>query len=113
MHEFSIAVSMVDIALEYADNSSATRVNNIELEIGELSGVVIDAMTFAMEAATKGTLLENARLNIVQVQARASCRLCSNEFKIENMFDACPKCGAYNPSIISGKELRVKSLNID
>lgn len=113
MHEFSIAVNIVDIALEYAEKSNAVRVNEIELEIGELSGVVNDAMEFAMDAAIKGTLLENARVNIIKIPGLAICKSCGNEFKIENFFDACTKCGAYNPDIISGKELRVKSLNID
>ena len=113
MHEFSIAVNMVDIALEYAEKSNAARVNEIELEIGGLSGVVDDAMEFAMEAAIKGTLLENAKVKIVKIPGLAICSSCGNKFKIENFFDPCTKCGAYNPDIISGKELRVKSLNID
>ena len=113
MHEFSIAVNMVDIALEYADKSNASVVNEIELEIGELSGVVMDAMTLAMSAATKGTLLENARVRIIEVPGKARCRACGHTFAIKNLFDPCPQCGTFNPQIISGKELRVKSLNID
>ncbi len=113
MHEFSIAVSMVDIALEYAAKSNAEIVNEIELEIGELSGVVMDAMTMAMSAATKGTLLENARVKIVEVPGKARCRACGHTFRIRNIFDPCPQCGGFNPEIISGKELRVKSLNIE
>ena len=74
MHEFSIAVNMVDIALDYAGRSNAEIVNEIELEIGDLSGVVIDAMTFAMEAATKGTILEKAKLKITQVPGKGRCR---------------------------------------
>jgi hydrogenase nickel incorporation protein HypA/HybF len=113
MHEFSIAVSMVDIAVEYAKKSNASKVNEIELEIGELSGVVYDAMEFAMEAAIKGTLIEGAKIKIIAPPGMAKCRSCNHEFRIDNIFDACPECGAYNPTVISGKELRVKSLNID
>jgi hydrogenase nickel incorporation protein HypA/HybF len=113
MHEFSIAVSMVDIALEYAEKAKASRVNEVELEIGELSGVVYDAMEFAMEAAIQGTLLEGAKIKIQAPPGMAVCHTCGYEFRIENIFDACPECGAYNPKVISGKELRVKSLNID
>jgi len=113
MHEFSIAVNMVDIALDYAEKSNAKRVNEIELEIGKLSGVVYDAMEFAMQAAIKGTLLEGANIKIVAPPGMAQCHQCKQQFRVENIFDACPKCGAYNPKVISGKELRVKSLNID
>jgi hydrogenase nickel incorporation protein HypA/HybF len=113
MHEFSIAVSMVDIALEYAEKSNASKVNEIELEIGELSGVVYDAMEFAMESAIKGTLLEGAKINIVAPPGVGKCNSCNKEFRLVNIYDACPYCGAYNPKVINGKELRVKSLNID
>jgi hydrogenase nickel incorporation protein HypA/HybF len=113
MHEFSIAVNMVDIALEYAEKSNAIKVNEIELEIGELSGVVYDAMEFAMESAIKGTLLDGAKIKIVAPPGMAECNSCKKEFRLANIFDACPDCGAYNPKVTGGKELRVKSLNID
>ena len=34
MHEFSIAVNIVDIAIEHAEKANARRVNEVELEIG-------------------------------------------------------------------------------
>ncbi len=113
MHEFSIAVSMVDIAVGYAEKSNASTVNEVELEIGVLAGVVYDAMEFAMEAAIKGTLLEGAIIKILTPPGMAKCPSCNHNFRIETVFDACPECGAYKPKVLSGKELRVKSINID
>ena len=55
MHELSIAMSIVDIAAEYAARDNAKCVTEIEIEVGTLAGVVIDALDFAMEAAIKNT----------------------------------------------------------
>ncbi len=113
MHEFSIAVGIVDIAVEHAEANGARKVNEVELEIGELSGVIIEAMETAMESAVKGTLLEGTAVTIHQIAGRARCNACGAEFGIQQFFDPCPHCGEFGPEVISGKELRVKSLNID
>jgi hydrogenase nickel incorporation protein HypA/HybF len=113
MHEFSIAVNIVDIAIEHAEKANARRVNEVELEIGELSGVVYDAMETAMEAAIKGTLLDGAEVKIIRIGGRGLCSGCGKEFEIANLFDPCPWCGAFNPEVVAGKELRITSINVD
>ncbi len=113
MHEFSIAVNIVEIAIEHAEKAHAKTVNEVELEIGELSGVVYDAMETAMEAAIKGTLLDGAKVKIIRTEGRGKCTNCEKEFHIGNLFDRCPHCGAFSPEVLSGKELRIKSINVD
>lgn len=113
MHEFSIAVNIVDIAVDHAEKANARRVNEVELEIGELSGVVYEAMETAMEAAIKDTLLEGAEVKIIQIAGRGKCCQCGVEFGLTNLFDPCPECGAFNPEVLAGKELRIKSINVD
>lgn len=113
MHEFSIAVNIVDIAVEHAEKANAKQVSEVELEIGELSGVIHDAMETAMEAAKKGTILDRAEIKILRREGRGKCTDCSKEFHLENLFDPCPHCGAFSPEVISGKELRLKSIFVD
>jgi len=113
MHEFSIAVNIVDIALEHAEKAGAKKINEIELEIGELSGVICEAMETAMESAVKGTMLENAKIDIIKTAGQGRCLICQHTFLLQNLFDPCPYCGEFNPEIVSGRELKIKSLNID
>ncbi|MFP4470961.1 MAG: hydrogenase maturation nickel metallochaperone HypA [Bacteroidales bacterium] len=113
MHEFSIAVGIVDLAVEHAEVAGAKKVNEVELEIGELAGVIYEAMETAMDSAVKGTILEGAAVVIRKPPGKGRCTACGAEFRVEQFFDPCPACGEYNPEIISGKELRLKSLNID
>lgn len=113
MHEFSIAINIIDIAIKTAENANAAKINEVEIEVGMLSGVVIEALEFALESAVKNTLLENARIVIDKVKASAECNNCQTEFEPDNFITQCPVCNSLDFKIIHGRELRVKSINID
>lgn len=113
MHEMSIAMNIIDIATEYAEKEKVLKVHEIEIEVGKLSGVEIDALTFALKTATLGTILENSKTQIVLLDGLANCLDCGQDIKIENLYTSCPNCGGYKLNIIAGKNLRIKSLSVD
>jgi hydrogenase nickel incorporation protein HypA/HybF len=113
MHEFSIAMDIVDLATASAREAEANVVREVEIEIGQLSGVVKEALEFSLEAAVKGTMLESARMNLVFIAGRARCPRCNHEYDTDTLFGPCPECGAFAPDIIRGRELRVKSLIVE
>ena len=112
MHELSIAMGIVKIAEKEAKKVNATKIEMIELEIGELSGVQIDALDFSWPMAVNGTLLENAKKKILKVKGIAVCLDCEHEYEIHNYYDSCPNCQSHFKNIIQGKELRVKALEV-
>ncbi len=113
MHELSIAVGIVELAEKEAAKAGARNISVIELEIGTVSGIMMDALDFAWPVATKGTILERAERIIHFVQAKARCSQCGEVFEIETLYDPCPKCNGYFKDIFQGKELRIKSLTIN
>ena len=113
MHEMTIAMNIVDIICQKANEEDASKVNSIDLEIGELSGVMIDSLKFCFEAACKNTIADNALLKINQIKAIAVCKSCEKEFKMDNDFTPCPTCNDYNFELVKGKEFSIKSFNID
>lgn len=113
MHELSIAMNIVEIAEENAKMAKATVINEIELDIGSQSGVVIEALEFAMQSAVQGTMLDQAAVKINIIPAQAVCSQCQNKFFIKELFEACPECGNPFCEIIQGKELKVKSLKAE
>ena len=113
MHELSIAMSIIEIAEENARNEKATVINEIELDIGTQSGVVLEALDFAMQAAVRGTMLEHAEVKINTIPARAACTSCQHEFYVEDLFSPCPECGHPFCEIIQGRELKVRSLKVE
>jgi hydrogenase nickel incorporation protein HypA/HybF len=110
MHELSIAEHIVEIAVSHLQRDGATSVREIELEIGTLSGIEIDALTFALDVVTKNTPLHDANIRILRVEARSRCNACGNEFVMEDFFSPCPACGAFDNTVVQGEEMRVKSM---
>jgi len=113
MHEFSIAMNIVDIATEHAIRENAKIIREVEIEVGVFSGVVVDALEFAMESAVKETMLEKAECKILVIKGLARCPECNHEYETDDLLSPCPECSATPPVIIRGKELRVKSLIVD
>lgn len=113
MHELSIAMSIIEIAEENAKREKASVINEIELDIGTQSGVVLEALTFAMESAVQGTMLESAEVKINSIPARAVCSKCQHAFYTDDLFTPCPECGNPFSEIVQGRELKVKSLKVE
>jgi hydrogenase nickel incorporation protein HypA/HybF len=110
MHELSIVLGIIEIAENQAAQARVSVVEEIELEIGTMSGIEMSALEQAWNQSVKKTILENAKRTIVRPEARARCLDCNCDFGIMQYYDACPDCGGHLLSIYQGKELRVKSL---
>jgi hydrogenase nickel incorporation protein HypA/HybF len=108
MHEFSIALNIVEIAIETAKANDAERVNEVEVDIGDLSGVIYEALEFALQSAVKGTMLENSHFKLNRIKARAICLDCRNDFEPGDFLSVCLNCGSSKIKIIEGKEMKVK-----
>jgi hydrogenase nickel incorporation protein HypA/HybF len=109
MHELSLIQSVVEICSGYA---AGRRVTAVTLEVGELSGVVPEALEFCFPSCAAETLLAGATLTIERVPGRGRC-LCGTEFAMEALYAACPACGGYGAALVAGGELRVKELEVD
>ena len=113
MHEMTIAMNIVDIVCQKAGDEKARKINSVELEIGELSGIMIDSLEFCFEAACKNTIANSAELHVNKIEAEAYCKSCEIKFKMESDFTPCPNCNDFNFEIVKGKEFSIKSFNID
>ncbi|MBQ5502054.1 MAG: hydrogenase maturation nickel metallochaperone HypA, partial [Selenomonas sp.] len=67
MHEMAIAEGILDIALDYAKQNDAQKINEIGLLIGEMSGVEVDSLEFSFNMLVQGTMAEGAKLVIKNV----------------------------------------------
>jgi hydrogenase nickel incorporation protein HypA/HybF len=113
MHELSIMQSALGLALAEAAKAGAKRVHTIRLRVGVLSGVVPDALQFAFEALSEGTLAEGGTLAIDSVPARFWCAPCAREFVSEDLLMVCPGCGGSNAELRAGRELELAALEVD
>ena len=113
MHELSLTQSLVEIAEEHARRAGATVIRGITVEVGALSGAVPEALEFAFDVCSKGTLAEGAELAIHRIAGHGQCAACGAEATGHDLTAVCPVCGALAFEIDAGLELRILELEID
>ena len=110
MHEMSITQGIIELCLEHA---GGRHVSSLDVEIGELSSVVPEAIEFCFEACSRETLLEGATLNIIRIPGMGQCLDCHRETPLTELYASCEKCGSDRVTIVTGEELRVRAIEVD
>lgn len=109
MHELGITRNIVAIVAEAA---AGRQVRKVTLEIGELAGVMPDAVAFCFEAVAAGTAVAGATLEIVRVAGRGRCQACGAEVETPTLYTPCP-CGSRQLARVSGEELKIKTMEVE
>jgi hydrogenase nickel incorporation protein HypA/HybF len=107
MHELSLAHNVIQILCEEAARHDLRRVTRVRLQVGLLRAVVPDLLRTCLGFASKGTIAEEAAMEIEEVVGRARCGACGDEFGIEEILFLCPRCERVGGEIVAGQELRV------
>ncbi|MGW5777686.1 hydrogenase maturation nickel metallochaperone HypA/HybF [Streptomyces sp. NPDC003863] len=111
MHEMSLAVAVVDQVEAAARSRGVVGVTSVELDVGELAGVVADALAFCFELACAGTVLEGAELITRTVPGTARCGPCAADWAVGMPPRLlCPRCGAAAGELLSGRELQIREV---
>lgn len=110
MHELGITQNIVEIVGEHAKGYPVKRVT---LEIGQLSAVMPDAIRFCFDVCCRGTVLEGATLEIIELSGLGKCRQCGTENEIAQPFGVCDRCGSNDLEIVRGNELKIKEMEVD
>jgi hydrogenase nickel incorporation protein HypA/HybF len=109
MHELSLTQSAVDAIIERVGDS---RVERVRLEIGKLSGVVVESVRFCFDIVVAGTALEGARLEIDEPVGDGRCRACGTAFATDDPIVLCPGCGSANVEMRNGRDVRIRSVEV-
>lgn len=112
MHEVGIMQSTLNLALHQATQNQAAKIHLIVMRVGELSGVVPEALEFAFEVLRRDTLAAEARLQIERVVAAGWCPHCQAEFPVDGILYDCPQCRQTSRELRRGRELELTSIEI-
>jgi hydrogenase nickel incorporation protein HypA/HybF len=112
MHEMSLAEGVMAVVQEAARAHHPCTVRTVRLEIGALAAVECEALRFAFEAVKRGSVAEQAQLDIVHLPGTAWCMQCSRSVTIAVRGDACPECGSWQLQVTGGGEMRVRELEL-
>ncbi|MFH8803362.1 hydrogenase maturation nickel metallochaperone HypA [Streptomyces sp. NPDC017936] len=113
MHELSIAAAVVENAEGVARAHGADAVAGVTLRVGELAGVVPDALRFSFSLVAEGTALDGAELVIEEVPARARCGGCGARFAVGSPPTLwCPHCDTAAAELLTGRELELAEVRM-
>ena len=113
MHEMSLCESVLQIVEEEAARQNFNKVKWLQLEIGTLAGVEIEAMRFCFDVVARNSVLEGATLDIVQPGGEAWCMHCAKTIQVRERYQPCPECGGYQLQVTGGDEMRIKELEVE
>jgi hydrogenase nickel incorporation protein HypA/HybF len=113
MHEYSITESVLNLALEKANEANAEKITRINLIVGELSGVVDECVRFYFEHISKNTIADGAELFFETVPTKLRCRKCDKDFSPVGIDWLCPDCHEAGVEITSGRECYMESIEVE
>ncbi|HOK20531.1 MAG TPA: hydrogenase maturation nickel metallochaperone HypA, partial [Thermosynergistes sp.] len=87
--------------------------SRVTLKVGKLRQVVPEVMVFCFEAASKGTPVEGASLEIEEVPLASRCTRCGREWSDSESLGLCPFCGSADVDVVQGMELLLESVEVE
>ncbi len=120
MHDIERSHAIVKLVLEAARVEGATRIERVNLVIGELTFLSTDQIEFWVGELLRDTIGEGADVVVEERRPRVRCAECGYEGEVTVRDDpiyhftgitpACPECGAAEVEVTAGRECMVESL---
>ncbi|MGL1930722.1 MAG: hydrogenase maturation nickel metallochaperone HypA [Desulfotalea sp.] len=94
MHEMSLVQNLFVQLQDLAKENNATKVIRVAMDIGPLSGVVLDSFQFGFDVLSADTpLCKDAVLDVFIPPVTFTCTECGEKTEsLESKLEACPKC---------------------
>ncbi|MBZ3934874.1 hydrogenase/urease maturation nickel metallochaperone HypA [Methanimicrococcus blatticola] len=122
MHEYSLAMDLMESVLTTAEDNNAKIVNRISVKVGRIAHVNPMQLEFCLKSIGEGTIAENASYSFeyIDPEIKCACGYFGKPDETEDDLDMleylvsliCPLCGK-NVEVIGGTELVVDSIDID
>ncbi|WP_456328008.1 hydrogenase maturation nickel metallochaperone HypA [Archaeoglobus sp.] len=106
----SFAQAILDTVMKVAEQKNAKKINAVHVAVGNLLMLNPEQLKFCFDVITKGTIAENAKLEVEVVKAKIKCTSCGKEF--EEYIGICDECGGIL-SVEGGKEMILKRVEME
>lgn len=132
MHEWSLATGVLQTITDECSKLSITKVERVDLNVGEMAQIEIPLLRQALKSMKKGTVMEESTFRISKERTSFACRNCGRKWSFSltrkkltplqkggdnavhyipstiGAFESCPDCGSPDFDIISGFGLSIK-----
>ncbi len=131
MHEWALAEAIVDSSLKLLKKKNLEKVNEIFIKVGELQNIDIEVLDFAIKEISKGTSIENSKINYEIDDAILKCNNCGKSWYYKESFSKlsdeekeaihfipetihifihCPNCSSVDFDIEKGRGVYLEDL---
>ena len=133
MHEWALAESILNTAVEAAEKEKLKRIKEIVVGIGELQQVEQDIFEFAIDAIIndQGGKLKNVKIKIKSEKSNFICNNCEHHWSFDDLkksinenesesihfipevalvHSRCPKCGSPDFEITKGRGVSILAI---
>jgi hydrogenase nickel incorporation protein HypA/HybF len=111
MHEAGIVSELIELVAQRVPEGS--RVREVRVAIGLLTGVSPDCMSFYFEALAPDRIGASARLTTRLVPLRGACTSCGEPFELTAQAWLCGVCGKPTLRFENGDELDLEAFVVD
>ena len=113
MHEFHLADNLVKTALTEAEKHNGKRISNLKVRLGGKTHITPEGLETCIQAAAKGTLAEEAGIEIGVFSDVFRCNVCNQNYPANNDNKTCPSCESTNVELSAGEVVYLESLQIE
>lgn len=105
---------MLDSVEQVAKANHVKKIRSVEVELGELSGMLPVFFEDYYEPATEHRqILKGSKLHIRMIPGEALCQDCQTLYNVMRFEGACPKCGSRNKKILGGQQFLIKNIIVE
>ncbi len=116
MHELPIAKTIYRSVMKKAEECGAARVLRVVIEAGELREYVEAILQKYWDYISEGSIAQGAKIELISLPATVRCGKCAEVYALDiDDLEAsrCPQCGFDSGELLTGRELRIKGMEID
>ena len=114
MHELGIVFSIIKEVENIAEKNKVKHVDEVTLEIGEVSGVVPKYLTDCWKWAVdnRSKYMGGCKLKIITLKAKTFCENCEGTYETVKHGKICPYCKSDKTYLLTGRETNIKDIKV-
>ena len=114
MHELGIVKHVIRTLVEVAKENRVRRIGSVTLEVGEVSGVVLEQLVDCWNYfREKDPLVRDAVLYVEPIEAMTLCTACEQVYKTVPQGKTCPNCGSGETYLLRGNEFSIRQIEAE
>ena len=114
MHELGIVMHVAKTLSEIAEENKLTKIGSVTLEVGEVSGILLDYFTDCWDYfKVKNPVIAEAEMKIETIPAITFCEDCKQEYETVKYAKICPYCHSEHTFLLQGNECNIKEIEAE